>query len=137
MATWPYRSDLDFVLEADDGTPAAFALGWYDDANGLAEFSDGTTLITGALVQDFANTETGTSVVENISGPATVTPPSDGGFTLVASGPQGLGLFPTDVGEPAALLIHGRFVLTASPTGTITDLQIVGTVENLCDVLAP
>jgi ribosomal protein S18 acetylase RimI-like enzyme len=38
MATWPYRSDLDFVLEADDGTPAAFALGWYDDANGLGEF---------------------------------------------------------------------------------------------------
>jgi ribosomal protein S18 acetylase RimI-like enzyme len=38
MATWPYRSDLDFVLEADDGTPVAFALGWYDEANRLGEF---------------------------------------------------------------------------------------------------
>lgn len=38
MATWPYRSDLDFVLEADDGTPVAFALGWYDEANRVAEF---------------------------------------------------------------------------------------------------
>jgi ribosomal protein S18 acetylase RimI-like enzyme len=26
------------VLEADDGTPVAFALGWYDDENRVAEF---------------------------------------------------------------------------------------------------
>jgi GNAT superfamily N-acetyltransferase len=38
MATWPYRSDLDFVLEAEDGTPVAFALGWYDEANRVGEF---------------------------------------------------------------------------------------------------
>src|SRR5205823_3157921 len=38
MATWPYRSDLDFVLERGDGTPVAFALGWYDAANRVAEF---------------------------------------------------------------------------------------------------
>ena len=38
IATWPYRSDLDLVLEAEDGTPVAFALGWYDEANRLGEF---------------------------------------------------------------------------------------------------
>lgn len=38
MSTWPYRQDLDFVLEADDGTPVAFALGWYDEQNRVAEF---------------------------------------------------------------------------------------------------
>jgi len=38
MVTWPYRSDLDFVLEAGDGRPVAFALGWYDEANAVAEF---------------------------------------------------------------------------------------------------
>jgi GNAT superfamily N-acetyltransferase len=38
MRTWPYRSDLDFVLEADDGTPVGFALGWYDEENRVAEF---------------------------------------------------------------------------------------------------
>lgn len=38
MSTWPYRSDLDFVVEAPDRTPVAFALGWYDDANRVAEF---------------------------------------------------------------------------------------------------
>lgn len=38
MDTWPYRGDLDFVLEADDGTPVAFALGWYDEENRVGEF---------------------------------------------------------------------------------------------------
>jgi predicted N-acetyltransferase YhbS len=32
-ATWPYRRDLDLVVEAPDGTLAASALGWYDDVN--------------------------------------------------------------------------------------------------------
>lgn len=46
MATWPYRSDLDFVLEADDGTPVAFALGWLDEANRVAEFEPLGTVST-------------------------------------------------------------------------------------------
>ena len=38
-STWPYRCDLDQVVEAPDGTLAASALGWYDDVNraGLLE----------------------------------------------------------------------------------------------------
>ena len=38
MATWPYRADLDFVVEAPDGTLATSALGWYDEANRVGEF---------------------------------------------------------------------------------------------------
>lgn len=38
MSTWPYRSDFDFVVEAPDGTLASSALGWYDEANRVAEF---------------------------------------------------------------------------------------------------
>jgi len=34
--TWPYRHDLDLVVEAPDGTLAASALGWYDDVNRAA-----------------------------------------------------------------------------------------------------
>ena len=39
METWPYRHDLDQVVEAPDGTLAASALGWYDEVNrvGLLE----------------------------------------------------------------------------------------------------
>ena len=38
MRTWPYRSDLDFLVEDPEGRPVAFALGWYDEANRVGEF---------------------------------------------------------------------------------------------------
>jgi ribosomal protein S18 acetylase RimI-like enzyme len=37
MAQWPYRSSLDCVVEADDGTFAAYCLAWPDDENGVGE----------------------------------------------------------------------------------------------------
>jgi ribosomal protein S18 acetylase RimI-like enzyme len=36
-ASWPYRQDLDCVVEAPDGSIAAYALAWLDDANGVGE----------------------------------------------------------------------------------------------------
>jgi ribosomal protein S18 acetylase RimI-like enzyme len=38
MRIWPYRPDLDCVLEAPDGTFAAYVLCWYDDVNRVGEF---------------------------------------------------------------------------------------------------
>jgi ribosomal protein S18 acetylase RimI-like enzyme len=35
---WPYRADLDCVLEAPDGRFASYVLCWYDDANRVALF---------------------------------------------------------------------------------------------------
>jgi GNAT superfamily N-acetyltransferase len=35
---WPYRADLDCVLEAPDGRFVAYVLCWYDDANHVGEF---------------------------------------------------------------------------------------------------
>jgi ribosomal protein S18 acetylase RimI-like enzyme len=37
MDAWPYRHDLDQVVEAPDGTLVAFALGWLDDVNRVGE----------------------------------------------------------------------------------------------------
>jgi GNAT superfamily N-acetyltransferase len=37
MNSWPYRHDLDQVIEAPDGTLAAFALGWIDEVNRVGE----------------------------------------------------------------------------------------------------
>jgi predicted N-acetyltransferase YhbS len=34
--TWPYRRELDLVVEAPDGALVASALGWYDDVNRAA-----------------------------------------------------------------------------------------------------
>jgi ribosomal protein S18 acetylase RimI-like enzyme len=38
MRTWPYRDDLDFVVEAPDGTLVASTIGWYDEENRVGEF---------------------------------------------------------------------------------------------------
>jgi ribosomal protein S18 acetylase RimI-like enzyme len=35
--TWPYREDLDCVVETPDGSFAAYALAWYDDENRVGE----------------------------------------------------------------------------------------------------
>ncbi len=37
METWPYRHDLDMVVEDPDGSLVAFALGWLDEANRAGE----------------------------------------------------------------------------------------------------
>jgi GNAT superfamily N-acetyltransferase len=37
MDAWPYRHDLDIVVEAPDGALVASALGWLDDVNQVAE----------------------------------------------------------------------------------------------------
>jgi ribosomal protein S18 acetylase RimI-like enzyme len=36
-ATPPYRRDLDVVVRAEDGTPAAYALAWLDEGSGFGE----------------------------------------------------------------------------------------------------
>jgi ribosomal protein S18 acetylase RimI-like enzyme len=37
-AAWPYRADLDCVVEAPDGSFAAYVLCWFDEDNGVGEF---------------------------------------------------------------------------------------------------
>ena len=37
MATWPYKPEFDFVAIADDGTPAASVLCWYDPTYAYGE----------------------------------------------------------------------------------------------------
>jgi ribosomal protein S18 acetylase RimI-like enzyme len=37
MSIWPYRPDLDCVVEAPEGSFAAYALCWYDPENRVGE----------------------------------------------------------------------------------------------------
>ena len=37
MNAWPYRPELDCVIEAPDGSFASFALAWLDDENRVGE----------------------------------------------------------------------------------------------------
>ena len=38
IQAWPYRADLDCVVEAPDGRLAAYCLAWLDDVNRVGEF---------------------------------------------------------------------------------------------------
>jgi ribosomal protein S18 acetylase RimI-like enzyme len=37
-SAWPYRADLDCVVEAPNGSFAAYVLCWFDEENGVGEF---------------------------------------------------------------------------------------------------
>ena len=49
MAAWPYRMDLDWVVEAPDGRLAANCLIWYDEANGAARSNRSARTPTSAV----------------------------------------------------------------------------------------
>jgi hypothetical protein len=43
MAAWPYRADLDWVVEAPDGSLVANCLIWLDERNGVGELEPDST----------------------------------------------------------------------------------------------
>jgi hypothetical protein len=89
----------------------------------------------GQLIARITNTETGASVVRNLSGPGTVTFNLDGSYDAVAAG--GFLIFFLGQDNPAhqLLLLSGHTVLHGAPTGEKTLVSHTGTVENLCDTL--
>jgi ribosomal protein S18 acetylase RimI-like enzyme len=38
MAIWPYRPEFAVLVQAPDGTGAAYCQGWFDELNGIGEF---------------------------------------------------------------------------------------------------
>jgi hypothetical protein len=91
---------------------------------------------TGRGVFRLTNAATGKTLVVNASGPGFLYPQPDGSFFAVGGGPGLFGLFPTDEGGPALFLILGHETFNLSPTGRISNLKIVGTVTDMCAVLA-
>lgn len=94
-------------------------------------------LITGRLVVELSNEQTGASTVANISGPGTVTF-SDDTEVLESVGPWLQLFFPGDLGagEPGmALLTTGRFVVEFGPDG-VSILEQSGRVVDVCALLS-
>lgn len=94
-------------------------------------------LITGRLVVELSNEETGASTVANISGPGTVTF-TDDTAVLESVGPWLQVFFPGDLGpgEPGmALLTVGRFVIEFAPEG-VSILKQSGRVVDVCALLS-
>ena len=97
-------------------------------------FSNGVALVTGVLKVEVTNLESGKTIALNISGPGKF---SADGSTINGSGTWLLfgeaGQLPGP--DPGLLLVTGRHVITAGPTG-ITSIDTRGTSEDVCDALA-
>jgi hypothetical protein len=87
-------------------------------------------IVTGPLKVRLTNTVTGTSLTENISGPAKVYPHADGTTTVIG---RGTGLIPS----PGHLwLATGNSVIAVSADGTQILLSTDGRFVDLCGALA-
>ena len=91
---------------------------------------------TGQLIGRITNTETGASVVRNLSGPGTVTFNPDGSYDAVVDGDFLIFLLAQDNPSSELLLFAGRTVLHGTASGAKTLVSYAGQVENLCDTLA-
>ncbi|HEX6262437.1 MAG TPA: hypothetical protein VF097_06275 [Actinomycetota bacterium] len=94
-------------------------------------------LVTGSLVVELRNEETGVSLVANIPGPGVITFPGDSEL-VTALGPWLWLFFPGDLGpgEPGmALLTHGRFVVEFAPDG-VTIVERRGRQVDVCALLS-
>jgi hypothetical protein len=103
----------------------------YDDAGVIDGYE-----ATGSLVGRFTNTDTGQSVVRNLSGPGTVTFGSDGSYDAVVSGNFAVFFLAGDTPANELLILSGHTVLHGSPTGEKTLVSSTGQTENLCETLA-
>ena len=93
-------------------------------------------IITGYLLVRITNSESGASVIRNISGPVFLSFHADGSLTVKLTGIGNIGLFPTDEGGPALLITHGLTTFDVSSDGTITGVSTRGRVEDLCRTLS-
>lgn len=102
------------------------------------EQPDGTVReqVSGRIVVRFTNTNTGKSVVYNISGPGRFVYYPDGSFTLTNYGPTFSWQTPAE-GGPTAFLQHGRMVTQVdSPDFLFIVTERHGKTTDLCAVLS-
>jgi hypothetical protein len=106
----------------------------------VTTLADGTviTRVTGMLFQSFTNTDTGFTIVRNVSGPSIRIDNPDGtgtfigeGLTWFIFGPNSQG----NTGEPPLVFTSGRVVLQF--TGNVVDtFTLAGKQVNGCELLA-
>src|SRR5690348_17316836 len=106
----------------------------------VVTLSDGTTIThtTGRLVLSFTNTDTGLSIVQNVSGPSTETDRPDGTGTFVGEGLSWFAFGPrsqANTGEPGLVFTSGLVVLQFA-NGAVTDFSLDGEQINGCVLLA-
>jgi hypothetical protein len=104
---------------------------------------DGTLIqqVNGRLVESFTNTDTGKTIVENLSGPGVFTTFPDGSFLVDGTGLNAQFFGPigqANTGEPGFVLSSGHLVVHFSGvTGAADSFELSGTQTNGCALLAP
>ena len=108
----------------------------------ILKSSDGsmTSLVTGSLRVSFANPETGSTITENVSGPAKITVHPDGSATFLGRGTGFEILMRADAqrfGLPNVSVVAGALTEQDAPDGTITSLSLHGHVQvDICAALS-
>lgn len=93
--------------------------------------------VTGRLVIRFTNLDNGSNVTLNTSGPSSIVFNPDGSIALIARGPTGIGLFPTDQpAGPDTFVNYGRIQYTVSPAGVVTVLSMTGRTVDVCAMIS-
>jgi hypothetical protein len=102
----------------------------YDSAGNIDGYE-----ASGQLFGRITNTETGATVVRNLSGPGSVTFNSDGSWDASVAGDFLVFFRAEDSPANELLLFSGGTELHGSPSGEKTLVSHTGQVENLCDTL--
>ncbi len=95
-------------------------------------------IVTGRLVFELSNLDTGKSLVVNISGPGFFVFHPDGSISADFGGRSGpVTFFPTDIPPgPKAFINSGRVVVDITPTGQIILVSQSGHEEDVCAALS-
>jgi hypothetical protein len=107
----------------------------------ITTLADGTVVLqaTGSLVLRFTNTDTGTSIVENVGGPGTLTFGADGSFSFDGQGHSAVFLDPASqatTGEPGVLFTTGHVNFLFDPNGVIQSFSASGGQTDGCALLS-
>lgn len=139
----PYRT-APFTLPA--GTRCPFPLRGtpvYDDERirTLATFPDGTPRVQevdGPLIVRYTDTDSGATVVRDLTGRALVTYGPDGGFReILERGHLAVGLAATDSGGPGFFILSGGHPsIAVSADGSRVLTPGTARIENICTTLA-
>jgi len=102
----------------------------YDSASNVDGYE-----ATGRLIGRITNTQTGASVVRNLSGPGIVTFNPDGSYDAVVDGDFLVFFLAQDSPSNELLLLSGHTVLHGAPSGEKTLVSSSGQTENVCTTL--
>jgi hypothetical protein len=121
-----------FPLDVHTVVNQEYTLTWFDGSGNPTR-----QLVNGRLVTQFTNLDTSESLTTDTSGPGRFTFFPDGSVTLEGWGNWFNFYDVVPVGAPsAAFLSHGRFMLTIDAAGNVTQNSLVGSVDDLCVILA-